>query len=71
MARKKQTAEEAILDGFEGSYQEGSWKGFTEGEFIGYITAVTKLQNLSNLDASVEDILNEARRLFGEGRLSA
>lgn len=68
MARKKQSEAEVILDSFEGSRDSTAFSQFTDEEYVGYVTGVVKLQNLS-LNASVVDILKETRRLLKEGEL--
>ena len=67
MARNK-TVEELILIGFEKSRYEANFPVFSDEEYIGYIVGVTKLSNWAN-PAGIREYLQEARRLFKEGKL--
>lgn len=64
----KKNLEEVILGSFEGSNSGEAFSNFNSGEYIGYVTATVRLQNLS-MNVSLLDVLNEVRRLFDEGAL--
>lgn len=65
MARTKKTIEELLNEGFEGSRGSGSFKDFTNEEFVGYVTGVTKLNNIG-CNYSVAEIHEVARVLFND-----
>ena len=69
MGKKNKMAEQLILESFEGSRDRSKFfKSMSDSEYIGYVTATVSLQNLSML-STPSNFLDEARRLFREGKL--
>lgn len=65
---KQKSPEAILLENFEGS-RNGTklFRDMSNGEFVGYITAMTYSMDGNKIDGGLPDVLETARRLVSSG----
>lgn len=70
---KKKTAEEIIIESWEGVKEGMLNKGFSESEWIGYVTAMTYSNDANKLfDAGINgqyELVALVRKMVAEGKI--
>ena len=70
MPRVKQiTAKEAVIEGFEGTRNSNSFKQFSDEWYLGYIVAITNINNPGQ-GHSVAEYAKAAQECLNEGLLA-